>query len=116
MLGPIIFNFYINDLFFYKKQAILYIYADDNTLACFSRSLPELVKVLEEEAGNALSWLDQNEMVANPNKFHALFVKEDQTDTSGINLDFLGQSIQSEESVKLLGVTLDYKLNFDPHI
>ena len=36
--------------------------------------------------------------------------------TSGINLDFLGQSIQSTETVKLLGVTLDYKLNFDPHI
>ena len=116
VLGPIIFNFYINDLFFFIKQVTLYNYADDNTLACFSRSLPELVKVLEEEAGNALSWLDQNEMIANPNKFHALFVKKDQTDTFGINLDFLGQSIQSEKSVKLLGVTLDYKLNFDPHI
>ena len=116
VLGPIIFNFYINDLFFFIKQASLYNYADDNMLACFSRSLPKLVKVLEEEAGNALSWLDQNEMIANPNKLHALFVKKDQTDTSGINLDFLGQSIQSEESVKLLGVTLDYKLNFDPDI
>ena len=70
---------------------------------------------MEEEAGNALSWLDQNEMITNPNKFHALFVRKDQKDTSGINLDFLGQSIQSEKSVKLLGVTLDYKLNFDPH-
>ena len=55
-------------------------------------------------------------MIAYPNKFHALLVKKDQTDTSGINLDFLGQSIQSEESVKLLSVKLDYKLNFDPHI
>ena len=78
--------------------------------------MPELVKVLEAEAGNALSWIDQNEMIANPNKFHALFVKKDQTDTSGINLDFQGQSIQSEKSIKLLGVTLNYKLNFDPHI
>ena len=55
----------------------MYNYADDNTLACFSRSLPELVKVLEDEAGNALSWLDQNEMIANPNKFHTFFVKKD---------------------------------------
>ena len=58
VLGPIIFNFYINDLFFFIKQASLYNYADDNTLACFSRSLLKLVEVLEEEAGNALSWLD----------------------------------------------------------
>ena len=76
VLGPIIFNFYINDLFFFIKQPTIYNYADDNTLACFSESLPELVRVLEEEAGNALSWLDQNEMIANPNEFHALFVKK----------------------------------------
>ena len=49
-------------------------------------------------------------------KFHALFVTKDQTNTSGIDRDFLGQSIQSTETVKVLGVTLDYKLNFDPHI
>ena len=116
ILGPIIFNFDINDLFFFIKKATIYNYADDNTLACFSESLPELVRVLEEEASNALSWLDQNEMIANPNKFHALFVKKDQTNTSGINLDFLGQSFQSTETVKVLGVTLDFKLNFDPHI
>ena len=42
--------------------------------------------------------------------------KKDQTNTSGINLDFLGQSSQSAETVKLLGITLDYKLNFNPHI
>ena len=55
-------------------------------------------------------------MIANPNKFHALFVEKDQTNTCGINLDFQRHSIKSEETVKLLGVTLDYKLNFDPHI
>ena len=116
VLGPILFNFYINDLFFFIKQATMYNYADDNTLAYFSKSLPDLVRVLEKEAGNALSWLEQNEMIANPDKFHALFVKKDQTNTCGIKLDFSGQSIQSEENVKLLGVTLDYKLNFDQHI
>ena len=49
-------------------------------------------------------------------KDHALFIIKDQTNTCGINLDFQGHSIKSEETVKLLGVTLDYKLNFDPHI
>ena len=116
VLGPILFNFYINDLFSFIKQATMYNYADDNTLAFFSKSLPDLVKVLENEADSALSWLEQNEMTANPNKFHALFVKKDQTNTCGINLDFQGHSIKSEETVKLLGVTLDYKLKFDPHI
>ena len=116
VLGPILFNFYINDLFSFIKQATMYDYAGDNTLAFFSKSLPDLVKVLEHEACSALSWLEQNEMIANPNKFHALFVKKDQTNTCDINLDCQGHSIKSEETVKLLGVTVDYKLNFDRDI
>ena len=45
VLGPIICNLYINDLFFFIKLATINNYADDNTLACFSESLPELVRV-----------------------------------------------------------------------
>ena len=37
VLGPILFNFYINDLFLFSKQATLYNHADDNTLACLPR-------------------------------------------------------------------------------
>ena len=55
VLGPILFNFYINDIFSFIKQATMYNYADDNTLAFFSKSLPDLVNVLENEADSALS-------------------------------------------------------------
>ena len=51
VLGPILFNFYINDLFLFIKQATLYNYADDNTLAYFSKSMPDLVNILEKETG-----------------------------------------------------------------
>ena len=64
--GTIFFNFYINDLFFFIKQATLYNYADDNTLAYFSKTLPDLVNILEKETGVALSWLELDKMVANP--------------------------------------------------
>ena len=65
----------MNDLLFFIKQTNIYNYAGDNTLACFAASLLELFRVLTEEAGNAFSWLDRNETIANPKKFHALFVK-----------------------------------------
>ena len=64
VLGPILFNVYVNDLFLFIKQAALYNYADDNTLACFSRTLSNLVRALEEEAGVALDWLKENHMIA----------------------------------------------------
>ena len=39
VLGPILFNVYKNDLFLFIKQATLHNYADDNTLAYFSKTL-----------------------------------------------------------------------------
>ena len=39
VLGPIIFNFYMNGLFFFIKQATMYNYADDNTLAFYCQIL-----------------------------------------------------------------------------
>ena len=116
VLGPILFNFYINDLFLSIKQATLYNYADDNTPAYFSKSMPDLVDILERETGVALSWLEQNEMIANPEKFHAILLRKNQTNTNGEEININGKIIKSEEIVKLLGVALDYKLDFDPHV
>ena len=115
-LGPIFFNFYINDLFFFMKQATLHNHADDNTLAYFSETMPDLVKTLEKETGVALSWLENYEMISNPEKLHAILLKKNQTNTSGEKIHINGKMIKSEETVKLLGVTLDYRLDFDPHI
>ena len=55
-------------------------------------------------------------MIANPEKFHALLLRKNQTYTSGEQININGKIIKSEETVKLLGVTLDYRLDFDPHI
>ena len=116
VLGPILFNFYINDLFLFIKEATLHNYADDNTLAYFSKSMPDLVNTLEKETGVALSWLENNEMIANPEKFHAILLRKNQTNTSGEQITINGKMIKSEDTVKNLGVTLDYRLDFDPHI
>ena len=45
VLGPILFNFYINDLFLFIKQATLYNYADNNTLTYFSKTMPDLINI-----------------------------------------------------------------------
>ena len=43
-------------------------------------------------------------------------IRKDQSDASGVNISIQGKSIKSEDSVKLLGIKLDNKLNFDSHI
>ena len=116
MLCPIQYNFHINDLFFFIKQATLYNHADDNTLAYFSNSMPDLVIILDRRNTSCSCLAEQNEMIANPDKFHASLLRKDQTSTSGEQINIKGKIIKSEETVKLVAVTLDYRLDFDPHI
>ena len=47
ILGPILFNLSINDLFFFVVLASLYNFADDNTLSAFATTVSELIKILE---------------------------------------------------------------------
>ena len=83
VLGPILFNFYINDLFLYIKKATLYNNAVDNTLTAFSNSVPSLVRILEQESNVAIDWLERNQMIANPDKFHAVLVTRGKAYTTG---------------------------------
>ena len=103
-------------IYFYSSNRRLYIAMQMIILWLFSKTFSNLIGVLEKEAGVALNWLNQNQMIANPEKFHAILIRKDQTNTSGENLIINGELIKSEETVKLLGIYLDYKLNFEKHI
>ena len=46
-------------------------------------------------------------MIANPEKFHAILLGKNQTRTSGEKINIDGEIINSEETVRLLGFTLD---------
>ena len=56
-----------------------------------------------------------NHMKANPEKFQAVAVGE-RTYKENISFNLDNNVINCEESVKLLGVTVDFRLNFDIHI
>ena len=55
-------------------------------------------------------------MIANPGKFQAILIKKNCSDTSVIDISLCDKNIKSEKTVKLLGIKLDTKLNFDAHI
>ena len=75
-----------------------------------------LVRALEEEADIALDCLKANDMTGNPSKFQALLIKKDRKNTSGEKIRIRRKTIESEDSVKLLEIHLDHKLNFDSRI
>ena len=72
ILGPLLFNVFLNDIFFFVNQAIIYNYADDNTLSFIHANLEVLKKVLEDESCILIDCFFLNFMKANPSKFQAI--------------------------------------------
>ena len=49
ILGPFLFNVFINDLFLFIENANIHNYADDNAIRHQASSLDDLIPVLENE-------------------------------------------------------------------
>ena len=115
ILGPILFNIFINDIFYSVDFSTIYNYADDNTLSYADHDLKNVISKLESDSQKMLDWFANNLMQANPDTFQALAIGK-KTFKEQICFDLNGSKIKCEEHVKLLGVTIDYELNFDKHI
>jgi hypothetical protein len=115
ILGPLLFNVFMNDIFFFiDKDVNLINYADDNTLVFSHNNKEDMVSKLENAAEQAIEWFTINKMKANPNKFQALYLNR--TSDSEVKFEINQSTLTPDNTVKLLGVNIDNKLNFDNHI
>ena len=115
ILGPILFNIFINDLFLFIKDAKLANFADDNTIYAENKEIKSLLDLLEKESENAINWFKVNDMIVNPDKFQMMIIGGNKKmDTVKIKINDV--EIKSESSVTLLGVEVDKELNFNNHI
>ena len=115
ILGSILFNLFINDLFFFIKEAELSNFADDNTIYVGSKDLTELLEILQKECETTINWFKTNNMIVNPDKFQSMIISP-KKDPSKSVLNINGVELTMESSVKLLGIEIDNKLNFEKHI
>ena len=117
ILGPLLFNIFINDIFFFLDKSKIVNYADDNTTYTIEDDVMELLKILESETLNVLNWFRINEMKPNQGKCHLMIADIHRKHYSSKSYVYLDNAfIESEESVKLLGVQIDQNLNFAEHI
>ena len=110
ILGPILFNVFINDLLLFIKETYICNFADDTTLYACGQELDTISFKLEIETNRAMQWLKDNEMVVNPSKFQIMFLSKYKNIEK--NMSFDGKTIKSSDTVKLLGITLDKNISF----
>ena len=76
ILGPLLFNIFINDLYLWITKTDLLNFADDNTITAAERTIENLLSTLETESQAAIEWFKLNQMIVSPEKFQAIVVKK----------------------------------------
>ena len=93
ILGPLLFNIFLNDLFLFISNSSLSNYADDNTLYTFRNNLKKIKDNLQNSFHTVHQWFYENYMVLNTGKCHFMCL-ENNTE----NEIFLFHDILTENS------------------
>ena len=70
ILGSLLFNIFVNDLFLFVSSSNLSNYADDNTLYTSGYNLKEVQEVLLNDLNKVTEWFFEHYMVLNAGKCH----------------------------------------------
>ena len=112
ILGPLLFNIFINDFLSCEVTSKVYNYADDNTLCYAADELSEIKTTLERDCKIAMTWFCSNNMKANADKFQLMFISKNDI-TENLHLNINDKLVYSSLSIDILGVEIDNKLNFN---
>ena len=107
IFGPILFNIFLNDFFFFIPKASVHNFAGDNTLCSFAKTLKGLVTILQSEYETAINWLHNNKMIVNTDKFQVILLDKGRSDNTNIEVEIGNEKISWTSSVKLLGVHIE---------
>ena len=106
ILGPLLFNIFLNDIFYFINNGNLCNYADDNTLYSIGKSLNMVKENLKINFLIMQKWFYENHMVLNPGKCHYLVLgKRSNSDTINLNGAKMASRLMKNYLVSLLIVT-----------
>ena len=111
ILGPLLFNIVLCDLFFIMNDVEFATYADDNTSFLVGDDLSDFMLKLQNASKTLFKWFNDNQIKANPDKCH--FICSSTVKTS---IMIENEEIRNSSCQKRLGVFFDSKLKFQSRI
>ena len=114
LLGVLLFQIHINDVFKSLKYCSAILYADDTTIYLVGKSVRFLRIKLQFDLNNLATWLRMNQLKLNTSKSKVMLLNR-----GGLNpeiaLDLDGDLLENVSFYKFLGVTIDSALTFEEH-
>ena len=110
VLGPILFNLFINDFLYNIQHCRVCNFVNDNTMFACNKTLESVVAALEMDTKSSGQLFKDNGMVINPEKFQLIFF--DLNTNHKLCIDINRKVVPMIYSLKLLGITIDSKLTF----
>ena len=109
ILGPLLFNIFLNDLFLFVENSDLSNYADDNMLYSSGNDLEKVKQTLRQDFEIVTKWFYENYMVLNLGKCHFMCLGQ-----NTVNETFVYDNTEMKNSIeeKILGVIIENKLRF----
>ena len=111
ILGPLLFNIFLCDLFFIMSKTEFASYADDNTPYNSGQNIDNVIRTLENDSVRLLKWFSNNQMKANKDKCHLLLRNKEK-----VTIKIGETEIKSSNCEKLLGIKIDNNLTFNEHL
>ena len=116
IVSPLSFNCFFNDFFCFIDKASVHNFAADNSLSAFQSDIKNLKLILESDSKKAISWFQSDKMIVNRGKFRDIIIGKKKQNNTAEYISIDQKNIKTSPSVKLLGVHIDDKLNFNLHI
>ena len=115
VLGPKLFNVYINDIFGVSQLLKLILFADDTNIFFSTNNYNDLVNMVNEELNKLKKWMDTNKLSLNLNKTKAMMFGNSKTNPK-LQIMIGGVHIENVDENKFLGVIIDRKLSWKAHV
>ena len=112
ILGPLLFNIFLCDLFLFLHDIPVANYVDDNTPYGTGLKVSDVLIKLENVGETRLQWFKDNRMKANPDKYQLIINNTKES----FQIKIGNETVSNSKYEKLLGVQVDHELNFNEHV